>query len=322
LTGIILLVWLITKVDISQIWNGLQSVGWKVLFILPLSFIWMVPNTLGWLLAFNSSEQSVPFKELFKARMAGESLNYLMPSGYLGGEPLKATLVAPYVGVPQGIASITIAKTTQTCALLIFVSAGLLVCGWNTEISPQIKSISIAVCSLLGTGVVVLFFASKYKILTRLMNWINSRKTNLSWLRKSSDKIHETSIFLADFYRHHTIRMMGSVLWHLVGWIMGTVEVYVISYLLGYPLNIVQSFIFSSITMLVTVGGFFIPGGLGAFELGHYLSASLVSIPPSVGISICILKRFRELFWILAGLVVLYFYNSKKIKYGAVPEVE
>jgi hypothetical protein len=37
----------------------------------------------------SSSARRVPFFELFRIRLAGEAINYLIPSGTLGGEPSK-----------------------------------------------------------------------------------------------------------------------------------------------------------------------------------------------------------------------------------------
>ena len=55
---------------------------------------------------------------------------------------------------------------------------------------------------------------------------------------------------------------------------------------------------------------FAIPAGLGFYEGGHYLAASILGLPPSLGLSIGLIRRVRELFW--HGIGVLLFWHLSK----------
>ena len=39
------------------------------------------------------------------------------------------------------------------------------------------------------------------------------------------------------------------------------------------------------------------PGGVGLYEGGHYMAASLLGLPPALGLSVSLIRRVRELFW-------------------------
>ena len=62
----------------------------------------------------------------WKVRMVGEVFNSVVPAAGMGGEPVKAVLLKKYYGVGyrQATASLILAKTINTIALVIFLTVG------------------------------------------------------------------------------------------------------------------------------------------------------------------------------------------------------
>src|SRR3989338_7719195 len=99
---------------------------WKFLIILIPYTIVFVLDTMGWRYALKDLTPDLKFLGLFAARMAGESINCLTPSAYLGGEPLKAYLLKTYnVSTIDGMASVVISRTIMTLAQVVFVLIGV-----------------------------------------------------------------------------------------------------------------------------------------------------------------------------------------------------
>ena len=111
---------------------------------------------------------------------------------------------------------------------------------------------------------------------------------------------------LSDFYRQHKSRFLASTFWHLIGMILGAVELLVIARFLWLSLDVRGALIMEAIATLAAASGFLIPGSLGAFEFGHYMAASMLGLPPAAGVLISLVRRFRELFWLFAGLLLLH----------------
>lgn len=317
--GLGLLIWLLQGTELRQIWAALVQIGWRVLVLIPLAFLWMIPNTKAWECSFRSQGACVPFAKLMAARIAGESVNDLLPSSNLGGEPLKALLLRPSVKLAEALSSVTVAKTTQALAIVIFILGGLGLAAWQASLPPELVVAAGVIVAMLGTGVAVLALGSSSGLLGGWARHCQRHWPNAEWLQSLVAHALETDACLAAFYRREKGRFLASTLWHLAGLVLGSVELYLIGRFLGLSLSLPGALIMETVATLAAVGGFFIPGSLGAFEFGHYMAALMLGMPPAAGILISFVRRFRELFWLLAGLVLLYLYYPAAWKSAATP---
>jgi uncharacterized membrane protein YbhN (UPF0104 family) len=94
----------------------------------------------------------------------------------------------------------------------------------------------------------------------------------------------------------------------LLGWLLGAVELFIISALLGYPLTADEILIIEAIVQLVRQATGLIPGSLGATEGALLLLFGAFAGEPSVGVAVALARRARELIWIAAGLAIGYGY--------------
>jgi len=115
---------LIYKVGPSTIYHQLIVLKWKVLLLLlPFSLVFIF-DTLGWKYAFTSSK--ISFKDLFLIRLAGESLNWIIPSANFAGEPMKAYFLKKHnVPMVEGMTSVVISKTILIISQIVFVMIGV-----------------------------------------------------------------------------------------------------------------------------------------------------------------------------------------------------
>src|SRR5574341_525020 len=93
--GVYILYVTVKAVGVQTIAANILELKWKLLPLLlvyPLVFGF---DTLGWRYAFpRSVPRHVPFHDLFRIRVVGETLNAVVPgAASLGGEPIKAELL-------------------------------------------------------------------------------------------------------------------------------------------------------------------------------------------------------------------------------------
>ena len=93
--------------------------------LLPFGLVYLL-DTLGWRFAFG--DEGVPgvgFGTLARIRWAGESINTVLPSAYIGGEAVKVQLLHKR-GVPRvhSASSVVAGKTAQVVAQVMFIAAG------------------------------------------------------------------------------------------------------------------------------------------------------------------------------------------------------
>lgn len=304
--GLGLLVWLLQDMDVRGMAEAVVHVGWPGLLLLPLAFSWLVPNAIAWEYSFKAPGSGVPFHRLLMVRIAGESLNDLLPSSNLGGEPVKVLLLRPQVTLPAAMSSVMVAKTTQTLSIVIFILGGLGATAWETALPTEVIVTAGGVLAMLGGGSVVLVLGAHSGLLGRFARYGVRRFPRADWLIGLANQAAALDACLSGFYATEKRRFAASTLWHLFGLIAGSAEVYFIAWLLGLPLTVSGALTMEVVTTLFGVGGFAIPGSIGAFEFGHVVSASMLGLPAASGMAMSLIRRLREVFWLLAGLGILW----------------
>ncbi len=91
----------------------------------------------------------------------------------------------------------------------------------------------------------------------------------------------------------------------LVGWLVGTGEVFLIASFLGTPVSWRDALLLESLGQAIRGAGFAIPGALGVQEGGYLLLAPLAGLTPNAALALSLAKRARELLLGLPGLSVL-----------------
>ena len=98
-------------------------IGWWF----PLAFLptivaqWL--RTVAWSLVFEKGAARPSMKALWRARLVGESLNYLTFAGPLLGDPAKASLLKSETGCEKALSSVGIDRFLYALASLLFIAA-------------------------------------------------------------------------------------------------------------------------------------------------------------------------------------------------------
>ena len=74
---------------------------------------------------------------------------------------------------------------------------------------------------------------------------------------------------------------------------------------LGQPITVLSAVAIGALSVFIKGGAFFIPGSLGAQEAGNLFLLTAFGYGEVTGITFALLRRFRELVWILLGLACL-----------------
>jgi uncharacterized membrane protein YbhN (UPF0104 family) len=97
----------------------------------------------------------------------------------------------------------------------------------------------------------------------------------------------------------------ASFLLSLVGWLVGTGEVYLILLLINHPVGWIDALLLESLGQAIRGAAFAVPGALGVQEGGYLLLSPLVGLPPDAALA----PRWpsaRELLLGVPGLLYLH----------------
>ncbi len=300
LLGAGFLAYLIHRVGVEPLLTQLATLSWRFPLLLAPFGLVAVLDTLGWRYTFG--RRLPAFGTLFPVRMAGEAVNLTTPTASLGGEPVKALLLTrARVSLEEGLASVVIAKTTLVLAQGLFLSLGLaLALGVLPPTSPLLRTMgALFVIGGLGVGGFVL--AQQRGLFGgsgRLLRW-------LGVIQSLQGRLDRLDREIAAFYAWRRGRFYLSVLFHLLGWLAGSLEVYLALWLLGVPVSLAMAVAIEAFASAVRAAGFLIPAGLGVQEGGTIAIFLAFGLTAGVGLAFSVVRRFRELAWAAAGLGVL-----------------
>jgi uncharacterized protein (TIRG00374 family) len=302
--GLTLLALVLHRVGWIPIRETLTVLRWKYLIALAYPVSWFVLNTMGWRYALHPDAPKVPFLTLVKVRLAGETFNSLLPSSYVGGEPIKAKLLARWIPLRETVSSVLIAKAAQSIGLLLFIGLGLTIGLPPTATAGQRDKAWLAF-GCLAIGITIFVWLLGQKSFSRLGHALH-RITRWPKLLALEPHLLALDDSLGNFYRSCKSRFLASAGWHGLGWISGMFELVVIFILMGHPISWRAAWFMAALAQLGSVIGLISPGGLGFYEGGHYMAAVLLGLPPTLGLSASLIRRIRELFWDIVGL---YYFN-------------
>jgi putative membrane protein len=284
---------------------------WIVLAFLPYVLVYSF-DALGWWVTI-PGHRRVGLHKTFAVRMAGEAVNYITPSAYLGGEPVKAHLLGRY-GIPfsDGIASAVISKTCMISAQILFVILGLLVALSIWKVKGEVFwgiIVSITIGALLCGS---LFLLQLRGLFMGFISVLQKLRIRPKFIAKREEKIRKLDRTISGFYSEKPRHFGLSIFFYFLGWALQTFEVYVLLRLLDVPIDLKLAFAIESLSTMAKGAGFFIPGSLGAQEGGIVLLFASFDMSTPVAATYSIVRRLREILWIGIGMVILYFMEIRQ----------
>lgn len=306
IAGLTLFGWYLSRADLKAVWESLSRLGWLApLALAPYLVVYLV-DCFGWRLAFPNGLKA-SFWTLFRVRWAGEAVNNVLPSAYIGGEAVKIYLLQKHgVCAKAATSSAVVSKTAQTVAQvfnIVLASVAFLHLGGNHPALRQGMSLVLAG----GVAVVAgLLWVQSRGIFSSLVKLTHACRLKLAVLEKRRAKILEVDQTITGFYRHHRSRFYASAGAYLGGWWLDTLEIYLVAYLLGMPISWPQALAVEAFTGVAKVLGMWVPGSLGIQESGIVLLGRLAGLPDILSVAYALLRRAREVIFALIGWLLLY----------------
>jgi len=305
--GVGLLVFLVYQVGTQDLVQRFLALGWRAPLILwPFCLIALVD---GWAWTFTlprtgSARPSI--LSLTMIRLAGESVNNLTPTAYLGGEPVKVMLLVDRgIAAASSTVSVVVAKTALTVGQVVFILLGIMLTAERFDLVHDGDVLFVVLC-VLGVGFVALLIRlqrrSLFTRLARAVHWIGLRGPRFARFAGFAPRIDAE---LSAYYSARAADFSWSTLLHFVGWLLGTVEVKVFADLLQYPITWRDAFIIESISQPLALGAAFVPGAIGIREAGGVAIFRLLGLDESAGLALWLLRRIREAVFSAFGLLYL-----------------
>jgi uncharacterized protein (TIRG00374 family) len=236
-------------------------------------------------------------------------VNLTTPAGYIGGEPLKAYLLSKHhVPMVEGLASVVIAKTTKTIAEVLFILLGITLAFWRVDSDGSLGQTVVAALvsvTLLLLVTSSLVYAQREGFFTWLLEFTRKIGLKIRFLESREEQLRSLDRMILEYYRHNRQAVYSSTGLFFLSWLAEALEVYVIIWYLGGPALVLSAISINALSVFIKGGSFFIPGSLGAQDIGNFFLLKDFGYSDVAGVTFALLRRFRELVWIGAGLLCL-----------------
>lgn len=303
-SGIVLFCVLLARLGIDNVLANLRMVGWGIVLIIAAEILAFVANTLGWRAAFPAGGRVPSFGQLLLARIAGDGANYLTPTATMGGEFVRVRMLQGQASVASLVASVTVAKLTQTIGLFAFVSCGLLIVIDGVRLPASAKWGILGGLTLFAAALGGLLFLQRRGLLAPALRlaerWPAGRF--LSPLRSSFEQIDAEMVRV---HRESVGRIIFSSAIFALGFAYGTLESYLILWFFGIPVTLKLALAVEVLGVVLNNLMFFVPMRAGTQEAGKALVFAVLGLNPAQGLAAGVIYRVRELIWAFIGLAIL-----------------
>jgi hypothetical protein len=313
-----LLAFVLRAADLGRALSLVHALGWWLPFLVLPTFVSLLADTSGWWLSFARVASRPRFVSLLAVRISGEALLLGLPSGSVVSETLQPYLLKQRCGVPleKGIVA-TIARK-----VFVIVAHGLVLCVATLLSWPLLERTSRAAigrpglpwllfaCALglLAVAVGGAAATARGRVVDRLRRGLGllGGRWLAGWLERHALRFQRTDEALASLFRHPGA-LAVPVLLHVAGWFVRSLETFLFLRLVGVAIPLGAAVVIETGLVLVRVVAAPIPAGLGVQDVGYVLCLRALGVADAttLGAAFVVLKRGKDLAWILLGFLLL-----------------
>src|SRR5262249_9235967 len=242
------------------------------------------------------------FPRLYGIYLMGDAANYALPGG---GEAAKAHLLSPLAGGEAATAAIALHKHADLIAQCIFAAVGV-----GAALLWFHLPRAVAVAAILGTlALLAILLLMTWALRRGAFSPLLRRMSGWQFLAGRLPRFHSgaeaVDAQIVRFHAAHRRWFLAAAALSLLGYCGGLVETWIVLGLLapaaGWPSRIVVE----GLPMVLNNAVLFVPGKLGGAEgirTGVFLMLGLTA---SQGAAFSLLRRTREMIWVLPGWALL-----------------
>jgi len=281
-------------------------------------------------LLFAAIGRRARFEQLLAVRLTAEAVNMSLPAGGVWSESLNPLLLNRRCGIPgsEAVAGMAAKKWLQMRGHGLYIFASVAVgFGFLSSHSRAIVGFDGLPWIVLASGCVPLALSvmlagslargalvEKTHALLRKLPSLRLR----AWLDERRHHFVATDSLFGRIATSRTTELAASPLF-LASWLIESVETLVILRVLGVPIGFIEVLSFEAGLSLLRNFAFFAPAGLGVQDLGYmaYLGALGYPGAASLGAAFVLLKRAKEIFWIVIGYALFLLVRARATPDGA-----
>jgi len=329
--------WLFGLLGLVLAWHALKGVAWTTVWglldnlspfaisiLVVINLLTLPLMTARWWLLLRSLDEPVGLLPACAYRIAANAFNYLTPGPHFGGEPLSVYLLHNRQGtaLSSAVTSVAVDRLLELLASFLVLTLCLITLT-VVDSGPLNKSqglfLIIAILIVL-TWTLSALLTGRRPLSRSLLLIIRLCRRSFPTISKSNGSLTDILVqgetLAESLFRQHRYHFLLANLFSLGHWFAIFAEFWLMSFFLGFPLS------FSQLAAVVVVArlAFFtpLPAGIGVLETALPWITTTLGLGSGLGVSLCLIIRFRDLLFSLAGLGLTMKYLTCQEKAGII----
>ena len=314
-----LLVYVLRSADVGRALGIVQGLGWRLpLLVLP-NLLATLLEAAGWWLSFARLGRRPPLGSVVRVRIMDYAILLGVPWGGVVAESVLPYLLKRHCGVAFEVG---IVATVARKFFVVFSHGAFLTCAallaW-----PVLDRASHAIIGRGGlpwiflTTAFLLMLVSSAGVLAgargrvadrlhRVLDRLGSRWIG-SWLERNALHFRRTDEHLASVFQRQPLGLAPAIFLYVLGWFVRSLETLVFLRLVGVTIPVGAAMVVEASLILVRSMAMPVPGGVGVQEIGYILCLKALGVADvsTVGTAFVLLKRGKDIFWVVAGFLLL-----------------
>jgi Lysylphosphatidylglycerol synthase TM region len=291
--GTALFAYSINALGFAKIHEAFVRIGWGFGAILLLSGAREAVRTLAWTRTIEGPVR-LSFQDAFRARLAGEALNNLLPMGMLVGEPMKAEHVGHRLPFATAFSALVVEFAFYGVSLVLLFGAGVV------TLFPSSAVLFVAVMAIMAVPLVRNRHGGPWIVEPRDLSEphvANVITRVLEKMRRLGDPVLRFAVLDPG-------RAWRLVVLEAAFQLFAVAEVYLTLALIT-PQHVAWSsaLALETVSRAITILFKMLPMRLGVDEAGAAVFADRLGLGSATGITLALVRRMRSLCWSAVGIV-------------------
>lgn len=281
--------------------------------------VYLVITALSWQILLKSDKIKISFLDSTRANFMGFVVNFLTPSMYIGGEPLRALFVSKHSNenMRKVLAITIVGKFQEISSLVLFMIISAAVIVYTTGLLPKNMETAIVI-TIISITFIMIVLASVYALnlkpitnIIAILRRLGVKARTVVTLRAKIDELEQT------IHTSFTKRMKPFILAQLLT-LVSTSTLFIRPLIVFYfakETNLMEIhhlcaiFLITNLINLLQI----IPGSLGVFEGGLLLYSVYAGLGKESLIAFSVVNRLSDLTLLALGIWLLVHFGLTKL---------
>ncbi len=308
------LVHMIHPGDLTRARALVGRMRWMLPLVLLPTLLAMSVDALGWRTILRTLGHRVRWRRMLELRLSVEAIVLAMPGGSVAGEAAKVALLERRAEVPLviGAASLALTKLQLIASDSLYLLLAAVALAFSTgaglgTLPAQLALAGAGLTAVASVGLALVLHRSRAAMrLSQVVAKLPSASLR-GWMERRRAHFEEVDRVTRTHFDSPGRTRLACFAPFLLEWMIEAAETWLIMRCVGTSLGIGQTLALDGLGSLLRAMAIVVPAGLGIQDATQIILMRHLGVadPIATGAAFVFIKRTKEVFWIVIGLLFL-----------------